>query len=327
MDIDLEFSKIAPVYSKLLISTKSALTTLISDEGVSIFSLEGRVKDKESFKSKLNRKHYDNPFDDVEDICGLRIICFYNSDLELIESLIRKEFNVISADNKIDEMTDDRFGYLSRHYIVKIKDEWLVSPDYRQLGGLKFEIQLRTILMHTWAAISHKLLYKKEGDVPKEIKRKLNRLSALIELADEQFELIRESKVNYSNNIFNEDMLILSEEPLNSDNLKVLMEKYFPGRKGGEYIPEILEEIRPFNDSVKIFEEKIKMFLPFAEQMERETCDALEGAAYPMWHIQGIIRSIMDTTCEPYWKQREEEGLPEEVVKIKRKFSKYIKRI
>lgn len=60
-------------------------------------------------------------------------------------------------------------------------------PLFRDCDGLKVEEQLRTILMHVLAAISHKLLYKRENDAPNVLKRKLNRLSALIELADEQF--------------------------------------------------------------------------------------------------------------------------------------------
>jgi len=36
------------------------------------------------------------------------------------------------------------------------------APNYRGLSKLNFEIQARTILMHGWAAINHKLLYKHE---------------------------------------------------------------------------------------------------------------------------------------------------------------------
>ncbi|MNN68001.1 hypothetical protein D3C81_1836720 [compost metagenome] len=93
-----------------------------------------------------------------------------------------------------------------------------------------------------------------------------------------------------------------------------------------EAIPEVLEEIRPYNSSVKAFEDKIKRFLPFAEQMERDICSEQGYSKFPIWHVQGVIRTIMDTTCEKYWKIREAEGFPEEVFAVKRKYAKLVKR-
>jgi trimethylamine:corrinoid methyltransferase-like protein len=49
------------------------------------------------------------------------------------------------------------------------------------------EVHVRTVLQHAWAAISHSLQYKKEDDVPAALRRRLNRLAALLELADQEF--------------------------------------------------------------------------------------------------------------------------------------------
>ena len=45
-----------------------------------------------------------------------------------------------------------------------------------------------------WAAVSHALQYKREGDVPVQLRRKLFRLAGLFELADEQFVAIRNER-------------------------------------------------------------------------------------------------------------------------------------
>lgn len=46
-------------------------------------------------------------------------------------------------------------------------------------------------MQHSWAAVSHALQYKHESDVPKQLRRKLYRLSGLFELADEEFISVR----------------------------------------------------------------------------------------------------------------------------------------
>ena len=68
-------------------------------------------------------------------------------------------------------------------------------PEWNDVSELWAEIQVRTIFQHSWATISHELDYKTEIDVPKELRRRLFRLSALFELADKELdEIIIESK-------------------------------------------------------------------------------------------------------------------------------------
>ncbi len=153
----LEFEKQIPNYNRLGENIKNALIQFLENENIDFSDVEYRIKTFQSFSKKLGRKDYENPLSDVTDICGVRIINYYPSDLEKITTIINNEFNVIESLNKQNEMDDDRFGYRSYHYVATIKKDWLVAPNYRGLEGLKFEIQARTILMHGWAAISHKL--------------------------------------------------------------------------------------------------------------------------------------------------------------------------
>ncbi|MDW4561336.1 hypothetical protein [Aeromonas rivipollensis] len=190
-DLSQLFREVKPKYERLASNVKQALVQFLDEKKISSFDVEDRVKDEQSFIDKVERKSYNNPLEQVEDIAGVRVICYYNEDLSSIDEIIHEQFIVLSYSNKSNELSDNQFGYASNHYVIRLKEEWLQAPNYRGLENLKVEIQVRTILMHSWAAISHKLLYKKNDDVPKEFKRKLNRLSALIELADEQFDDIK----------------------------------------------------------------------------------------------------------------------------------------
>ena len=308
-----EYQGQIPKYTSLKEQIVHVLINLAKQKSIELFGVEGRVKTVESLKNKLALKKYERPEDEVEDLCGVRVICYYESDLDLLERIIREEFCILSETDKLKEIEDDRFGYSSRHFVVKVKDSWLDMPLFREVGGLKVEIQIRTMLMHTWAAISHKLLYKKEGDAPREIKRSLSKLSALIEMADEQFDSIRNKKENYLNVMTSAVESQFLDEPLNSDNLILLVKKYTPERDYyEESIPMVLEEIKLYDKTVKDFEERIKSCLPFLGPLEAE--EAGSEFNLPLWNIEGYCRTVLELTCDDYftrrWKGHEDHVMP-----------------
>jgi len=300
-----EYKRKIPLYNELMEQTQRTLHKILEGEGVALFSIDGRVKTTESLESKVSRKTYSNPINDIEDLCGVRVICYYESDLNKIEDVIKREYDVISESDKQKEIDVDRFGYSSRHFIVKVKDEWLGVPSYRGLDGLKVEIQVRTMLMHAWAAISHKLLYKQEDDAPREIKRNLSKLSALIELADEKFDSIRKDKLNYKEKFEESNNAEFIIETLNSDSLVALVEKYSPGRELNElHLPEVLNEIRNYDSTVSDFELRIKKCLPYIDAMELEESEIAGPGELPLWGIVGFCRTVMDLTCDDYFARR-----------------------
>ncbi|XUA20169.1 GTP pyrophosphokinase [Citrobacter sp. OP27] len=282
------------------------LEKLFADHEIDLFSLDGRVKDVDSYMEKIERKGYTEPLREVEDICGIRVICYYSAELEKIESVLNDEFNVLSFSDKKKESGEDRFGYLSMHYIVSLKDDWLHSPLYRDFSELKIEIQVRTILMHTWAAISHKLMYKKESDAPLEINRKLNRLSALIELADEQFDLIRVAKDQYMEDVkdgVDDDAL------LNPFNIISLVEKYSPER---EYtstdVIRLIDEIDGLDIRVKDFDNFLKSNVDLILDLEKKSAELNNNPTCPYWTLAGFCRVVLDLANDQYYKKRWEEN-------------------
>jgi putative GTP pyrophosphokinase len=180
-EISDQYSKAKHNYEKLGVNLVQALELFLKERDINVLSINYRVKDDLSFVEKIDRKHYANPFDEIEDICGIRIICYYQSDVEKISEVLRQEFMVIENQDKETLLKADQFGYRSTHFIVKIKKEWNKAPNYRGLENLKAEIQIRTVLMHAWAEIEHKLVYKNANQVPSQFRRKLSRISAKLE--------------------------------------------------------------------------------------------------------------------------------------------------
>ena len=199
-----EFRNTRPVYEKLLHAVRRLLIEEIRENGIYINAFEGRVKTEESLAGKLERKmgKYVSLLD-LTDIMGVRIIAFYSDEVDKIAALVGRIFE-IDWDNSIDKrkMLDiDRFGYSSLHYICRIPKELYFDPEYPQLNEIRFEVQMRTALQHVWSVLNHDTGYKSGLEIPKEYLRNLNRLAGMLELADEQFCVIRTGINNYRRSV------------------------------------------------------------------------------------------------------------------------------
>jgi putative GTP pyrophosphokinase len=190
-----QYERARPDYLRFTSKIESLLSDMLQAKGIDHHLIESRTKDLESFREKIVRssKSYKNPLDELTDLSGLRVITHYQDDAILVADLIRAEFEVDSA-NSIDHSPEDaEFGYRSAHCVVRISETRAQLVEWVGLAGLRAEIQVRTVLQHSWAAISHKLQYKRENDVPTSLRRKLFRLSALFELADDEFVSLRDA--------------------------------------------------------------------------------------------------------------------------------------
>lgn len=188
-------------YQELEKYVSAILKQAVDDAGIEVMAIESRVKKPASLQKKIELKgdKY-NSLSDITDILGARIICFFSDDVDKTAALIQNIFDV-DAENSVDKravLNPDSFGYLSLHYIVSLPEN---KNHPVELTGLKFEIQLRSILQHTWAVINHDLGYKTEFGVPKSITRDFSRVAGLLEIADDQFVSIRNNINNYSREI------------------------------------------------------------------------------------------------------------------------------
>jgi len=190
-----EYSARLVKYRRFSDKLKALLDEMLELKGMDVIQVEARAKDPGHFVAKQRRKQYDDPFAQMTDIVGLRIIVYYVDDLDRVGELIAGEFAQDPANTHINRLTQapDRFGYESDHYVVELSDLRAPLIDWAEYAGIKFEIQVRTSLQHAWGAISRKLAYQAEEEVPRELRRQLFRLSALLELADKEFADFRSS--------------------------------------------------------------------------------------------------------------------------------------
>jgi len=140
-----EFQNLKSSYNRLGSNIIEALKAFLEDESIAYLEVSGRTKKFDSFYEKIDRKKYDDPFNQIEDVCGIRVICYYATDIIRINEIIKREFQIVEESNKEELLGLKEFAYRSQHFIVKINPKWNEAPNYRKLENLKAEIQVRTI--------------------------------------------------------------------------------------------------------------------------------------------------------------------------------------
>lgn len=198
------FKKIMFLYNSALKQIKTKIE-IIQDE-LKLFSeyepieyITTRIKKPENIIEKLKRKGceltYQNLFDKINDIAGIRIVCNFKSDVYRIIQII-EDFQDIKIINKKDYMKKPKkTGYMSYHLIVEIP----VHLSSR-IMFVKAEIQIRTLGMDFWASLEHKLKYKNTNISQKETKN-LIKYAKVINNIDDNMLTIANTIEKRNNNI------------------------------------------------------------------------------------------------------------------------------
>jgi putative GTP pyrophosphokinase len=168
----------------------SILQSVLLMHEVEFISVTGRTKARESALEKIRRKGYKSPASELTDLSGIRVIAFSESDVKKAAKLIEGTFKV-DQENSLDQdslLATDQLGYRSVHYVCELGSDREALPEFTSLAGLKFEFQLRTVLQHAWAELSHDRSYKFAGKLPREIERKMFLFAGMLEIADKGFD-------------------------------------------------------------------------------------------------------------------------------------------
>jgi ppGpp synthetase/RelA/SpoT-type nucleotidyltranferase len=246
----------------------------LGKEGIKYHAIHKRIKTLESILEKAERQDNKKPLD-VNDIVGLRVVCLFLSDIEKIGNVIRKSFEILSEDNKIEGKDVSSFGYMSVHFVVKLKNSYS-GPRYDSVKNIPLEIQVRTIAMDAWAAASHYLDYKSAQDVPSDLRRDFFALSGLFYVADQHFEMFFNSRVRSKKEIAQE----LKELPrgldleLNLDSLQQYLLARFPDREHAKprIVSELLTELKNFKyESIAQIDAVIKKTLTASLKLEKHS--------------------------------------------------------
>jgi len=171
------------LYAEVAKRTEDQLRFLIQNKGI-YAEIHRRTKDIDSLIKKAIRKKYENPYDEIIDKAGVRVVVRFLDEIEPICQIIRENFTIVKEDNKADQLEPSEFGYLGIHFDTLTNEHTRPSAAGTDLPC---EIQVHTLCQNVWAGQSHILAYKSLVNIPRKIQRILHRASALLEATDQSF--------------------------------------------------------------------------------------------------------------------------------------------
>jgi ppGpp synthetase/RelA/SpoT-type nucleotidyltranferase len=177
------------------------LEQALQAQRINVASVQARAKSLASFAEKAslpseadrNEPRYRDPITEITDLTGARVITFFPRTVGEVDRLLAAEFEILERVDKAAALhEEERLGYQSIHYVVSLRPTRTALPEYARYGGLRAEIQVRTILQHAWAEIEHDIQYKSVETIPSQVRRRFMTLAGLLEIADREFQAVQD---------------------------------------------------------------------------------------------------------------------------------------
>jgi ppGpp synthetase/RelA/SpoT-type nucleotidyltranferase len=221
-----DYEQLTPVASRYTLALREEFEQLVANHDLSLgVPIEYRVKTWDSITEKIERLKLSlKTIRDLDDFVGLRLIFPFKRDINKIHELISQTFEVIQYEDTASRLDETQFGYQSVHYIIKLPQNWLKIPSFRDFGDFRAEIQVRTLAQHIWATASHLLQYKQAISVPPPVRRSIHRVSAILETVDLEFERVLQERDSYITSIDIPE----EDATLNVDLIQRIMDESLP---------------------------------------------------------------------------------------------------
>lgn len=150
-----------------------------------------RIKTVESICKKLEKKEleitFENAVNNLNDIAGVRVVCYFCDDIYRIEKAVREQKDIKIIKEKDYVKKPKKSGYQSLHLIV---DAPIVYNSVTEM--VRVEIQLRSFAMDYWAELDNQMCYKKSAGELDNIEREIRNYSdVMAEMDNKMLELRR----------------------------------------------------------------------------------------------------------------------------------------
>ena len=250
-----------PRYQQLASVVAEHIRSLARPQGIRC-DVHSRAKDVSSFLKKALKAKYEDPYTEIKDKAGVRVVAHYPWDIGRIEDLIQEAFTINDHVDKRTEVSFQTLGYRGTHYEIKHPK----GP--QEFRNLLCEVQVLTKAESLWADTAHDLSYKPAQPPSNQVQRAIYRLIALVELFDSEVERAYEA--------------LCSDEGYQEARLLDVLERQyfqFTAKQGNRELSlEILSLLTSWNSSSR----QLKISFPVTEINWRSCTNAIRTM---IWRI------------------------------------------
>ena len=156
-----------------------------------IRNMSCRIKTPDSVIKKLKKKGREVSFEEavqtLNDIAGIRVVCFFCDDIYRIADAIKKQkdFHIIKEKDYVKN--PKKSGYQSIHVIAGVPVTYNDA-----VTEIRVEIQIRSFAMDYWAELDTQMCYKKDAGQIANVERETRGYSDVIAKVDNKMLELRQ---------------------------------------------------------------------------------------------------------------------------------------
>lgn len=162
-----------------------------------VHNIQSRVKSKMSLEEKLQRLGMTgsvaNARDRILDIMGLRVICYFVSDIANLSAGLKKQTDLVMIKERDYISAPKESGYRSYHLVLGIPVYYQDTMEY-----FPVEVQFRTMSMDFWACMEHRICYKKNPQNRQRLVEEFQHYARMMKEIEEEFEQYGEMEEHLS---------------------------------------------------------------------------------------------------------------------------------
>ena len=191
-ELSINYMEKLSLYEEYSSRIRNLVEDLVERDDIEICGIEGWAKAPAELVKSLN-VHYgandSSGLDSISDLVTVRVLLRFPEDVLKVEEIICSEFNADLGRSVTSGGLEDphRFGYPAVLYTLTLTESRSSLREWQKYKDLPFRLELRTVLQEAWATISPRVSMSVDSTSEKKFKRKLVRLAALLEEADEGF--------------------------------------------------------------------------------------------------------------------------------------------
>lgn len=184
-----------PEFDRARLQIENEIALKLNKIGL-FFRIFSRSKSKQSFEKKVSAGNRRDDGRKIQDIIGIRVVCYFRKDEEIVEKILKKMY--VLDNESVTCHSAETFCPRCNNFVLKINDSNRIINLNDSLIDQTFEVQVRTVFSEGWHEVEHDMRYKhKELWTDVNANRELNSVYATLEMCDWGIERIM-SEMAYS---------------------------------------------------------------------------------------------------------------------------------